>query len=116
MPQQQIKTLHNQFNDWSEALKLLFIIYLHVERLSQTLHQQTDFLFPYWVQVLVDCLAAKNLLPCDLKLHIWVTGPCQYNKKKMHNIFDCYSKETVVNKTFFSSTKLEHGVISKLGL
>lgn len=34
-------------------------------------------LVPHRVQVLMDGLASEHLLPCNLELHIRITGPCR---------------------------------------
>lgn len=51
------------------------LLYLDIQRVPQGLHKKADSLLPHWVEVLMDGLTPEYLFPCNLKLHIWVTGP-----------------------------------------
>lgn len=52
--------------------------YLHVQRLTQTVHHQSGPLVPHRVQVLVDGLASEHLFSSQLELDIRVAGTCGY--------------------------------------
>lgn len=53
-------------------------MYLDVQWIPQSFHQQAYSLIPYWIKVLMDGLTPEHLLPCYLELHIRITGT--YNK------------------------------------
>lgn len=52
-----------------------YLLYLDIQWVPQGFHQQAYSLIPHRVEVLMDGLTPEHLLPCNLKLHIWVTGP-----------------------------------------
>lgn len=82
--QETAKTLWTEEAHLTLPRFLWLAAYLNIEWFSYIVHQQGHFLIPYRVQVLMNGLAAENLFPHDLELHIRVTGAWKHTQKWFH--------------------------------